>query len=258
MTAPRPQRDRQEVIVANALLSGLTDLSSRAGHDLLGPLNQAASLVALFLKRHENQPDPQAATLLEFLQSSSTRMEGVLAGVRKYLEIAGGQPGFEPVDLNVSLSSSLALLEKAISESGAIIVLGQLPVVWANSSQMVTIFEILIGNSIKFRKADTAPRIEVSVVREGDLRSISVADNGIGIDPQYAEAAFLPFKRLNGAKYPGAGLGLAAAKLIAEMHGGQIRINPERKKHLDGTDVLFTVRPEPDSPQVSSHHRWYY
>jgi light-regulated signal transduction histidine kinase (bacteriophytochrome) len=258
MTAQQPERDRQEVIVANALLSGLNDLSSRAGHDLLGPLNQAASLLALFLKRHETPPDPQAASLLEFLQSSSTRMEGVLTGVRKYLEIASGPPSFEPVDLNASLSSSLALLERAIAESGAIIVLGQLPRVWADFAQMVNMFEILLGNAIKFRKPDTAPRIEVSVAREGDLQNISVADNGIGIDPQYGEAAFLPFKRLNGAQYPGSGLGLAAAKLIAEMHGGHIRINPERRKHLDGTDVLFTIRLAPESPQIVSHHRSYY
>ena len=243
MTAPQPHPDRQEVEVANALLSGLNDLSSRAGHDLLGALNQAASLLALFLKRHENSPDPQAATLLEFLQSSSIRIEGVLAGFRRYLEIASTPPSFEAVDLNASLASSLALLEREIAESGAIIALGQLPVVSADSAQMVSIFEILIGNAIKFRRPNASPRVQVSLVREGELRSISVADNGIGIDPEYGETVFLPFKRLNGVQYTGAGLGLAVAKLIVEMHGGRIRINPERKKHPGGTDVLFNVRP---------------
>jgi light-regulated signal transduction histidine kinase (bacteriophytochrome) len=243
MMAPQPEPGRQEVTVANALLSGLNDLSSRAGHDLLGPLNQAASLLALFLKRHGDSPDPQVANLLEFLQSSSNRIEGVLTGFRRYLEIAGKRPNFESVDLNVSLASSLALLEKEIAESGAIIALGQLPMVSADAAQMVAIFEILIGNAIKFRRPDVAPRIQISSVREGDLRSISIADNGIGIDPEYGETVFLPFKRLNGAHYPGAGLGLAVAKLIVEMHGGRIRINPERKKHPGGTDVLFNVQP---------------
>ena len=243
MTAPQREPDRQAVTVASALLSGLNDLSSRAGHDLLGPLNQAASLVALFLKRQRNSPDPQAATLLEFLQNSSNRMEGVLAGFRRYLEIAGKPPTIEAVDLNASLASSLAVLEKEIAASGAVIALGQLPVVPADSAQMVAIFEILIGNAIKFRTPDSPPRVQVSLIREGDLRSISVADNGIGIDPEYGEMVFLPFKRLNGAQYPGAGLGLAVAKLIVEMHGGRIRVNPERKKHPGGTDFLFTVQP---------------
>jgi light-regulated signal transduction histidine kinase (bacteriophytochrome) len=268
MMAPQPGRGWQEVTVANALLSGLNDLSSRAGHDMLGALNQAASLLALFLKRHENSPDPQAATLLEFLQSSSSRIEGVLAGFRRYLEIASKPPRFESVDLNASLASSLALLETQIVESGAIIVLGQLPVVSADSAQMVAIFEILIGNAIKFHRPDAPPRIQVSLLREGireelregpragDLLCISVADNGIGIDPQYCETALLPFKRLNGAQYPGAGLGLAVAKLIAEMHGGQIRINPERKKYPGGTEVLFTAQPASDSPLPVSRRLW--
>jgi light-regulated signal transduction histidine kinase (bacteriophytochrome) len=159
------------------------------------------------------------------------------------MEIASKRPNFESVDLNVSLASSLPLLEREIAESRAVIALGQLPIVSADSAQMVAIFEILIGNAIKFRKPGADPRIQVSLSRQGDLQSISVADNGIGINPEYGETVFLPFKRLNGARYPGAGLGLSLAKLIVEMHGGRIRINPERKKHPGGTDVLFTVRP---------------
>ena len=246
MTALQPQQGQRELIAASALLSGLNDLCSRAGHDLLGPLNQAASLLALFLKRHVNSPDPQAATLLEFLQSSSNRMEGVLAGFGKYLDIASRPPVVENVDLNASLASALGLLEKEIAESGAIIALSQLPMVSADSTQITSLLEILIGNAIKFRKPAAPPRIQVSLVKEGmrqgEFRSISIADNGIGIDPEYDEMVFLPFKRLNGVEYPGAGLGLAVAKLIVEMHGGRIRINPERKKHPGGTEVLFNVR----------------
>jgi light-regulated signal transduction histidine kinase (bacteriophytochrome) len=241
--APQPESDPREVTAASALLSGLNDLSSRAGHDLLGPLNQAASLLALFLKRQGNSHDTQADTLLDFLQSSSIRIEGVLAGFRRYLEIASKPPSFEAVDLNRSLAASVALLEKEIAESGAVIAVGQLPMVSADSVQTVAIFEILIGNAIKFRRPGVPPRIQVSLIREGGLQKISIADNGIGIDPEYSETVFQPFKRLNGAQYPGAGLGLAVAKLIVEMNGGRIRINPERKKHPGGTDVLFTVQP---------------
>jgi light-regulated signal transduction histidine kinase (bacteriophytochrome) len=256
--APQPECGPPEVTVANALLSGLNDLSSRAGHDLLGPLNQAASLLALFLKRQGDSPDAQADTLLEFLQSSSIRIEGVLAGFRRYLEIASKPPSFEAVDLNASLAASVALLEKEIAESRAVIAVGQLPVVSADSAQTVAIFEILIGNAIKFRRPEVPPRIQVSLIRKGGLQSISIADNGIGIDPEYAETAFLPFKRLNGAQYPGAGLGLSVAKLIAEMHGGQIRINREQKRHPGGTEVLFTVRPASDSLSNPPRRFSYY
>jgi light-regulated signal transduction histidine kinase (bacteriophytochrome) len=238
--APQPEMNRQEMIAAQALLSGLTELSARATHDLLGPLNQAGSLLALFVKRYGGRLDPEADKLLEFLQSASLRMESVIAGVRKYIEIAGKPPSFGPVDLNVSLASSRSLLERAISGSGAVIVSDSLPVVSADAAQMVKIFEIIIGNSIKFRKPDAPPHIEVCPIGAGEVRGIKIADNGIGIDPQYRDSVFLPFRRLNGREYEGNGLGLAMAKLIVELHGGNIGID-STPPH--GTHVKFTVRP---------------
>jgi len=234
----------QDAIAAQALLAGLTELSSRAPHDLLGPLHRSASLLALFVKRYRGRLDPEADHLLEFLASASTSMEGVAAGVRKYMEIAARAPSYGPVDLNVSLASSLAQMEKAISATGAVIVPDSLPTVSADAAHMVTLFESLIGNSIKFRRPDVAPRVQVSSQGAGDIRTVAISDNGIGIDPQYRQAVFLPFKRLNGAEYPGPGLGLAAAKLIAEMHGGSIRIDSltDCEPSASGTRVEFTVR----------------
>ena len=223
--APQPKVSPQDVIAAQALLAALTELSSRAVHDLLGPLHRSASLLTLFVKRYRGQLDQEADNLLEFLASASVSMEGAAAGVRKYMEIAARPPSYGPVDLNVSLASSLAQLETTISASGAVIVSDSLPVVSADAAHMVTLFETLIGNSIKFRRPDVPPRIQVSSGLTGDIRTIAITDNGIGIDPEYRDTVFLPFKRLNGAQYPGAGLGLAAAKLIMEMHGCGIRID---------------------------------
>jgi len=165
----------------------------------------------------------------------------VAAGVRKYMEIAGRRPSLEPVDLNVSLANSLLLLENAISESGAVIVSDLLPLVSADAAHMVTMFEILIGNAIKFRRPDALLRIQVSSRRAGE---IGIADNGIGVDREYSETVFAPFQRLNGREYTGAGLGLATAKLITEMHGGNIWINysADCERALDGTHMQFTVR----------------
>jgi light-regulated signal transduction histidine kinase (bacteriophytochrome) len=238
--SPRPETSRREAIAAQALLSGLTELSTRAGHDLLGPLNQAGSLLTLFVSRYRSQLDSEADKLLEFLQIASTRMESVVAGVRKYMEIAGGLPGLGPVDLNASLASSLALLKKPISDSGAVIVSDPLPVVSADPAMMVTLFEILIDNAVKFRNPDASPRIHVS---SGPAGEIAVADNGIGIDPEYSELVFRPFKRLNGSAYAGAGLGLATAKLITGLHGGHIRIGhiSERAEPRCGTGVRFAL-----------------
>jgi light-regulated signal transduction histidine kinase (bacteriophytochrome) len=243
--APQPQMSRQDAIATQALLSGLTSLSARAGHDLLGSLNQARTLLALFINRYRNQLDADADRLLEHMQSASTRMEGVVAGIRKFMEIAGRPPRFETVDLNTTLASSLGLLQKPIAECGAVIAADPLPVVSADAVHMLTMFEILIGNAMKFRRPDAPPYIQVSFRQAGDFPCVAIADNGIGIDPEYRDLVFLPFRRLNGAEYPGAGLGLATAKLITEMHGGNIRIDkapdPEQSPH--GMCVQFTVGP---------------
>jgi light-regulated signal transduction histidine kinase (bacteriophytochrome) len=243
MMTPQPETGRHEVIAAQALVAGLTGLSARAAHDLVAPLNRSASLLTLFVKRYQSRLDPDADNLLELLARASVSMEGVAAGVRKYLEIAARPPSFEPVDLNVSLASSLAQLEKTIAASGAVIVSDSLPTVLADDAHMVTLFETLIGNSIKFRRPDVPPHIQVSSGGTGDIRTIAIADNGIGIDPEYSDTVFMPFKRLNGAEYPGAGLGLAAAKLITEMHGGNIWIESlaDREPSPHGTRVQFTV-----------------
>jgi len=241
--APQTQVSREEAIATQALLSGLTSLSARAGHDLLGSLNQARTLLALFVKRYKNRLDADADHLLGHMESASTRMEGVVAGVRKYMEIAGRPPSFGPVDLNTTLASSLGLLEKPIAECGAVIAADPLPVVSADAVHMMTMFEILIGNAIKFRRPDAPPYIQVSFRQAGDFQCIAIADDGIGIDPEYRDMVFLPFRRLNGAEYPGAGLGLATAKLITEMHGGNIRIEktPDREQSSRGMCVQFTV-----------------
>lgn len=240
--AARHESTPRESTAAEALLSGLTDFSVRAGHDLIGPLNQAASLLTLFIKRYRNQLDPDADKLLDFLESASARMEVMVGGVRRYMEIAGKPPNFAPVDLNTSLADACAALEKSILQNGAVIECESLPMVSADPAQMATIFELLISNAIKFRKRDETPRIQISFLAAGEAPQISILDNGIGIDPEHAETVFLPFKRLNGVEYPGAGLGLATAKLITAMHGGHIRLGSDLSgTGSRGTCVQFTL-----------------
>ena len=116
------------MIAAQALLSGLTELSARASHDLVGPLNQAGCAVGAL---HQTPWEPAGSrtrpSCSNFCKAASTRMESVAGGFRKYMEIAARPPSFGAVDLNISLASSLVQLEKAISESGAVIVSDSAP-----------------------------------------------------------------------------------------------------------------------------------
>jgi signal transduction histidine kinase len=240
---PQAEIDRRQIVEAQALLKGLTEFSQRAGHDLLGPLNQASSLLALFIKRQKSQAGgADGGELLEFLQTASARMEGIVTGVRKYMEIAGRRPRLESVDLNVALAAGLESLRNEISASGAVVTAEPLPIVTTDARSMATMFEILIGNAIKFSKPETAPRIRISSRPEGrfekKLAAVVVEDEGIGIEPENREVVFQPFKRLNGREYPGQGLGLAIASLIAGMHGGSLRLDAGIS---GGTRVELTV-----------------
>src|SRR6185312_5080022 len=220
---PQTELDRQSVVAAQAMLAALTEFSQRAGHDMIGPLSQAGSLLALYVRRQKDQSNDDGKELLEFLQTAAARMGGLVSGVRKYMEIAGRPPNATPVDLNRSVADAIAALSSAISQSGAVISEETLPIVVADAAQMRSLFEILIGNAIRFRKPESPPRIRLSFRREGAVAVIAVEDDGIGIEPENREAVFLPFRRLNGREYPGQGLGLALARLIVGMQGGMIR-----------------------------------
>lgn len=238
---PQAEPDRQAITEAQALRAALMEFSQRAGHDILGPLSQAASLLALYVKRHKEQSGDDGNELLEFLQTATSRMEGLVTGIRKYMEIAGRRPGTVTVDLNEALAGARVSLAAAVSASGAVIVADPLPAVRADPDQMRALFEIVIGNSIKFRTPETAPQIEISARLEGCVAVVVVEDNGIGIEAEHREDVFQPFRRLNGREYPGQGLGLAAAKLIVTMHGGRIHADHAA---TGGTRIEFTVPAE--------------
>jgi light-regulated signal transduction histidine kinase (bacteriophytochrome) len=146
--------------------------------------------------------------------------------------------GRELVDMNVVAQSALANLATAIDESGASIEIDDLPTVRGEPSLLAAVLQNLIGNAIKFR-GDDPPRVRVTGRRDGDTWDFTVADNGIGIDPEYAERIFVIFQRLHAKEsYSGTGIGLALCRKIVEFHGGSIRL--DTSVH-EGTTFRFTL-----------------
>jgi signal transduction histidine kinase len=152
----------------------------------------------------------------------------------------GNEPVGEkvPTDANFVLGLALEHLQTTIQESGAKVTFDDLPVVCANQDLLIRVFQNLISNAIKY--SDERPaEIYVSGRRAADEWVFSVRDNGIGIDPQYHEQIFEPFRRLRHKReYAGTGVGLAICKQIIERHGGRMWVESEQGK---GATFIFTV-----------------
>ena len=136
------------------------------------------------------------------------------------------------------MEEAISNLQIAIKESGAIITYETLPQVKGDLTQLVQLFQNLLSNAIKFRGPEP-PRIHVSACREEREWIFVVRDNGIGIDPKFANRIFVIFQRLhNRGSYPGTGIGLAICKRIVQRHGGRIWVESEPGK---GATFYFTL-----------------
>jgi light-regulated signal transduction histidine kinase (bacteriophytochrome) len=214
-----------------------------ASHDLQEPLRAIGGCVQLLKRRHGNQLDARADELIGHAVDGALRMQNLINDLLTYSRVGtrGGTP-LARVDLNHILEDVLRLLRVPISESGAKIVYSDLPIVRADGSQLELVLQNLISNAIKFR-AEGEPIISVSCRRQFTESVpqwvVTVADNGLGIEPQYFERIFVMFQRLHTREeFPGTGIGLAICKKIVERHGGRIWLESEVGK---GTKFHFTL-----------------
>ena len=194
-----------------------------ASHDLQEPLRMVASYTQLLSRKYGGQLGPEADEYIRFAVDGANRMSVLIRDLLQFSRFgfAELQPP-QSTDLSVMVDLALLGLGTAVAESGAEIEQGTLPTVSVDQSQMTQVFQNLLGNAIKYRKAGEPPRIRISSRPEGDEWIIAVEDNGIGFDPEHAGSLFGVFKRLHGREYPGSGIGLAICKRIVERHGGRI------------------------------------
>jgi two-component system, chemotaxis family, sensor kinase Cph1 len=170
--------------------------------------------------------------------TSTTRMQTLVQDLLAFSR-AGRQHGeVKETDCNVLVELALANLQVAIRESEAQITYDHLPVVLANPTQLAQVFQNLIGNAIKFRGPKT-PQVQITVEKQENEWLLSVADNGIGIAPEYCQDIFVIFKRLHTrTEYPGNGIGLAICRKIIEQNGGRIWVTSQEGS---GSTFKFTL-----------------
>jgi PAS domain S-box-containing protein len=227
-------RSRDELSKSNAELERFAYVAS---HDLQEPLRMVASYVQLLGKRYQGKLDSDANDFIGYAVEGANRMKTMIADLLKYSQ-AGRGDDFEMADAGVALDRALANLQFAIAEAGATVTRTELPTVRGIEPQLAELFQNLIGNALKFH-GDAPPLIHVSAARCGSAWEFAVADNGIGIAPEYKEKIFEIFRRLHGReKYAGTGIGLTVCRKIVVHHGGQISVESQEGK---GATFRFTL-----------------
>ena len=210
-----------------------------ASHDLQEPLRMVASYTQLLARRYQDRLDQDANDFIHFAVDGATRMQKLINDLLAYSRVTRHGKPLEPTNAHAALEEAIANLATAIQATGTIITRGDLPLVMADHSQLVRVFQNLIGNAVKF--TDRGPsKIHVSAERRGDECVFAVKDNGIGIEPQYHERIFVLFQHLNPRdQYEGTGLGLSICKRIIERHGGTIWVESNTDV---GTTSSFTLK----------------
>ncbi|QBQ56616.1 PAS domain-containing sensor histidine kinase [Nitrosococcus wardiae] len=229
------ERQTQELTRSNTELEQFAYVAS---HDLQEPLRMVSSYAQLLARRYRGQLDSDADEFIEFMVDGATRMQALINDLLAYSRVGTKGKPFTRTDGNQIIQKVLESLRFIIEETHAHLAVEPLPVLIADEAQLVQLFQNLISNALKFR-GERTPKIHISAKEKGDQVVFSVADNGIGIEPQYAERIFLLFQRLHTKKeYPGTGIGLAICKKIVERHGGQIWLE---SKPDEGTTFFFTL-----------------
>jgi signal transduction histidine kinase len=217
-----------------------------ASHDLQEPLRMVTSYVQLLQHRYRDQLDKDAHDFITYAVDGAVRMKALIQGLLAYSRVGTSGKPFESINSQDILDGTLLNLKMAIEENKAVVTHDSLPVVTADRTQLGQVFQNLIGNAIKFRGPDR-PEIHIGAERQNGEWIFAVRDNGIGIDPQYADRIFIIFQRLHTQeKYPGTGIGLAVCKRIVERHGGRIWVDSEPGQ---GSTFYFTVLESKD-PQA--------
>ncbi len=209
-----------------------------ASHDLQEPLRMVANFTQLLAERYRDQLDTDGVEFIGFAVDGARRMQRLIQDLLMYSRVGTRGKKFERTDCNEVLGQVIANLQVAIQESGGLVTHDTLPTVMADASQLPQVFQNLISNAIKFRGKD-APRVHVTAARQGARWMFTVRDNGIGIDPEFADQIFVIFQRLHSREeYPGTGIGLALCKKIVERHGGRIWVESQPG---NGATFYFTI-----------------
>jgi len=207
--------------------SELQQFAYVAAHDLREPLRNLMSHSELITLRYSEVLGADGRELLNFAIGGARRMQTLVDDLLVYCQVvAQNEDRCDAVDCDAVLSFLVANFSPELAECGGKIVWGQMPELRAPESQVMQLFQNLIGNALKYR-SEKPLLVNISAVPQHEEWEFSIQDNGIGIAPRHQEEIFNLFKRLHGRDIPGTGLGLAICKRIVEHYGGRIWVTAQ-------------------------------
>ncbi len=224
----------EELLRSNKELENFAYIAS---HDLQEPLRMVSCFTQLLSEQYQSSLDDKAREYIYYAVEGANRMYELLNGLLTYSRIHTKGRNFSNVDTNRIIEDVTKNLALKIKERNARIDVGNLPVIHADGTQMMQLFQNLISNAIKF--SPETPNIVISSEKNEDHYIFAVKDHGLGIESQYFEKIFNIFQRLlPREKYEGTGIGLAICRRIVERHGGKIWLESEPEK---GSTFFFTI-----------------
>ena len=227
--------EKEELTRSNAELEQFAYVAS---HDLQEPLRMVSSYMQLIEKRYKGKLDANADEFIAFAVDGATRMQRLINDLLMFSRVGTRGKPFGQVSCEAAFDQAVQNLKMSIEEQQAVLTHDPLPEVLADGSQLVQLFQNLLGNAIKFH-GTAAPRVHLSVEAGQSEWVFALRDNGIGIEPQYFERIFVLFQRLHErSAYAGTGIGLAICKKIVQRHGGRIWLESTQGQ---GTTFYFSL-----------------